>query len=124
MGNLVDLDELWLRHNQLSGTIPAELGNLSSLTVLGLEQNQLTGEIPAALDGLVNLRRLFLAGNDFTGCVPATLAEGTRNDIDELGLPLCEPAADEEGSAGGGLAFQAALPPNLTVSEGPHLDSR
>lgn len=96
LGNLVDLDELWLRHNQLSGTIPAELGNLSSLTVLGLEQNQLTGEIPAALDGLVNLRRLFLAGNDFTGCVPATLAEGTRNDIDELGLPLCEPAADEE----------------------------
>ncbi len=96
LGNLVNLDELWLRHNQLSGPIPAELGNLSSLTVLGLEQNRLTGEIPAALEGLVNLQRLFLAGNDFTGCVPAALAQGTRNDVDELGLPLCEPSADEE----------------------------
>ncbi|MYD92844.1 MAG: hypothetical protein F4Y02_03965 [Chloroflexi bacterium] len=97
LGNLVNLDELWLRHNQLSGTIPPELGNLSSLTVLGVEQNQLTGEIPAELGGLANLSRIYLLGNDFTGCVPAALAEIPRNDVGQLGLPLCE-AADQEGS--------------------------
>ena len=98
LGNLVNLDELWLRHNQLSGAIPPELGNLTRLTVLGLEHNQLTGELPAELGGLASLSRVYLLGNDFTGCVPATLAEVPRNDVDELGLPLCEAAADEEAS--------------------------
>ncbi len=90
LGNLAKLDELWLRYNNLSGSIPPELGNLRSLTVLGLEHNQLTGKIPAELAGLVNLQRLFLAGNHFTGCVPAGIAGVSSNDVDELGLPLCE----------------------------------
>ena len=99
LGNLVDLDELWLRHNHLSGAIPPELGSLGSLTVLGVEQNQLTGELPAALGGLASLSRIYLAGNDFTGCVPAALAEIPRNDVHELGLPLCEPAVEEGAPA-------------------------
>ena len=55
------------------------------------------GEIPAELGSLANLSRIYLLGNDFTGCVPAALAEIPRNDVDELGLPLCE-AADQEGA--------------------------
>ncbi len=98
LGSLVNLDELWLRHNRLSGAIPPELGNLSNLTVLGLGHNQLTGEIPAELGRLENLRRVYLLGNQFSGCVPAELAGVLRNDVDELGLPICE--AEAEAPAG------------------------
>ena len=56
MGNLANLESLWLSRNQLSGEIPPELGNLANLTGLELSSNQLSGEIPTVLDNLANLR--------------------------------------------------------------------
>ena len=47
--------ELWLRNNQLTGSIPSELGNLDNLVVLALHSNQLTGSIPSELGNLDNL---------------------------------------------------------------------
>ena len=35
MGNLANLEELWLYDNQLSGPIPPELGNLANLENCG-----------------------------------------------------------------------------------------
>ena len=49
IGNLTNLEILYLSDNQLTGSIPSEIGNLDSLTYLYLSDNQLTGEIPESI---------------------------------------------------------------------------
>ena len=71
LSNLVDLD---LSRNQLSGEIPAELAKISILADLDLSSNQLSGEIPAELGNLPNLGWLDLSDNQLSGEIPAELA--------------------------------------------------
>ena len=52
LGSLANLQELYLRNNQLTGEIPTELGSLANLEWLVLYNNQLTGEIPKELGSL------------------------------------------------------------------------
>ena len=73
LGDLANLEVLFLENNRLKGEIPSELGGLTNLRLLGLYFNQLTGEIPAELGGLANLKSLSLAYNQFTGEIPAEL---------------------------------------------------
>ena len=46
IGNLTNLERLYLYDNELTGSIPPDVGNLINLTGLRLDQNQLTGSIP------------------------------------------------------------------------------
>ena len=73
MGNLVDLTNLWLDQNALTGGIPTQLGNLSDLVNLALYTNQLSGGIPSELGNLAVLETLHLSDNDLEGTIPATL---------------------------------------------------
>ena len=73
LGDLANLEELYLWGNQLTGEIPAELGSLANLTGLSLSGNELTGEIPSELGDLANLKELYLQGNQLTGEIPAEL---------------------------------------------------
>ncbi|MEE9464029.1 MAG: leucine-rich repeat domain-containing protein [Candidatus Neomarinimicrobiota bacterium] len=73
LGNLANLTSLSLDANQLIGSIPAELGILANLQSLSLDQNQLTGFIPAELGNLANLTSLTLEGNNLTGSIPTEL---------------------------------------------------
>ncbi len=66
LGNLSDLEALYLNSNQLSGSIPPELGNLSNLNYLYLNNNQLSGSIPKLLLKLKGLNSLKLEANKFT----------------------------------------------------------
>ena len=91
-GGLANLDTLRLHENEMTGPIPASLGRLSNLRVLLLSNNRLTGIIPRDLANL-KLTFLWLAGNDLTGCVPAPLRDVERNDLNQLDLPNCPPAA-------------------------------
>ena len=73
LGNLTNLEVLYLHSNRLTGRIPTELGGLSNLTDLYLDSNGLTGPIPAELGNLTNLEDLYLHFNDLTGRIPAEL---------------------------------------------------
>jgi hypothetical protein len=78
IGNLTNLQDLWLEVNQLTGSIPAELGNLTNLQDLQLSYNQLTGSIPPELGNLINLQNLLLGNNQLTGSIPAELGSLTN----------------------------------------------
>ena len=49
MGDLTNLQRLWLHGNELTGEIPSWLVNLTGLLDLSLWSNQLTGTIPTGL---------------------------------------------------------------------------
>ena len=75
LGQLTNLQELWLGDNELSGEIPPELGGLVDLHWLELEDNQLSGEIPPELGALTNLQWLDLARNRLSGTIPPELGQ-------------------------------------------------
>ena len=89
LGKLTNLRHLVLFQNQLTGAIPPELANLKHLERLVLSDNRLSGEIPIALGSLANLKRLYLGQNRFSGCIPAALHQVPENDLAELGLSFC-----------------------------------
>jgi hypothetical protein len=82
IGNLTNLNLLWLKHNQLTGPIPSTIGNLTQLGEdldggvddyqpgLDLSYNELTGEIPSSIGNLTNLATLVLEYNQLTGPLP------------------------------------------------------
>ena len=73
LGNLTELEVLYLNHNKLTGSIPTEIGNLSNLTELWLQGNQLSGSIPTRIGDLSNLKGLYLNVNQLSDSIPAEL---------------------------------------------------
>ena len=84
LGNLSNLERLYLDRNKLTGSIPPHLGNLSNLERLYLDNNRLTGSIPSHLGNLSNLRGLKLQFNYLTGSIPANL--GNLSNLEQLWL--------------------------------------
>ena len=70
LGNLPQLQVLWLTANQLTGSIPTQLGNLSNLQSLWLGENQLDGALPDSLANLSNLEMLYIRNNRLSGEIP------------------------------------------------------
>ena len=75
LGDLRNLESLWLFANQLYGSIPSTLGNLENLRQLRLDENQLSGYIPSALGNLGKLEDLYLHNNQLYGSIPSTLGD-------------------------------------------------
>ena len=75
LGDLTNLQILYLNQNMLSGAIPVALGKLTNLEQLSLSQNMLSGEIPAELGDLSSLQILYLWGNELSGAIPAALGD-------------------------------------------------
>ncbi|XVE53068.1 hypothetical protein DITRI_Ditri02bG0174700 [Diplodiscus trichospermus] len=73
----MQLVNIALLGNRLTGSIPKELANLSNLTSLVLEHNNFSGNLPPALGNLPKIERLFLNSNNFTGELPETFASLT-----------------------------------------------
>jgi hypothetical protein len=69
VGNLTALQKLSLRHNAISGQIPADVASCAELRVLSLRNNRLTGAVPDVLFSLAALRHADLSLNGFTGAV-------------------------------------------------------
>tara|TARA_B100002051_G_scaffold136952_1_gene130067 strand:- start:3925 stop:5997 length:2073 start_codon:yes stop_codon:yes gene_type:complete len=73
IGQLINLEKLFLNDNQLSGSIPSEIGNLVNLERLYLNDNQLSGSIPSSIQNLINLERLYLNNNQFSEEIPSEI---------------------------------------------------
>jgi autotransporter-associated beta strand protein len=84
LGNLFQLQYLYLADNQLSGSIPESLGNLSQLQILWLSANQLSGSIPESLGNLSQLQGVGLDGNQLSGSIPESL--GNLSQLQGFGL--------------------------------------
>ncbi|KAJ8616560.1 hypothetical protein MRB53_035932 [Persea americana] len=64
--------------NRLTGPIPKQLGNITTLRKLTLEANQLSGPLPPELGNLVKIERILISSNAFSGELPMTLAKLTN----------------------------------------------
>jgi len=84
LGQLINLQYLYLESNKLEGRIPTELGNLTKLQILHLSGNSLTGSIPPAFGQLKNLTDFFLQSNQITGPIPVEF--GNLNSLQRLHL--------------------------------------
>ena len=78
IGKLTKLTRLYLHRNQLSGSIPSEIGKLSSLQSLNLNDNQLSGNIPSEIGNLSNLKYLYLRDNRLSGKIPSEIGNLTN----------------------------------------------
>jgi Leucine-rich repeat (LRR) protein len=67
--------QLELNNNQLSGTIPSSLGQLNNLQILYLYNNQLSGTILSSLGQLNNLKYLHLSDNQLSETIPSSLEQ-------------------------------------------------
>ena len=73
IGQLINLEWLWLQNNLLTGEIPPEIGNLFNLKDLNLYNNQLTGVVPSTIGNIVDMNFLHLGDNQLSG-LPETIS--------------------------------------------------
>ncbi|KAK3441856.1 hypothetical protein EUGRSUZ_B02130, partial [Eucalyptus grandis] len=74
IGNLINLEALYMYGNNLSSVIPSNLGNLQNLKMLQLSYNNLRGTIPSSLGNLTKLIKAYLSNNNFHGQIPPHLS--------------------------------------------------
>lgn len=68
----INLTELNVSYNLLTGALPSQIGKLKNLKILNASNNQMTG-VPAEIGQLDNLEMLDLSNNQLTG-LPNELA--------------------------------------------------
>ncbi|NOY97481.1 MAG: T9SS type A sorting domain-containing protein [Chlorobi bacterium] len=78
IGELKNLEELYLSSNLLSGNLPPELMSLPKLRMLYLSRNNFSGTIPAGLSNLNLLEELYLFSNQLEGSIPEGIGNLTQ----------------------------------------------
>jgi len=90
IGKLINLTQLWLYHNNITG-LPPGIGNLTKLTRLDLSENKIKS-LPHEIGKLTNLPSLNLSNNQITALPPEignliNLAWSDMSDNKITGLP-------------------------------------
>ncbi|KAJ6842349.1 putative LRR receptor-like serine/threonine-protein kinase isoform X1 [Iris pallida] len=75
VGSLINIGEIWLSGNKLSGNIPNSLGKCQVLRILHLSKNFFEGSIPTSLSALRGLQELDLSGNNLSEKIPTFLGD-------------------------------------------------
>ncbi|EOY28155.1 HAESA-like 1 isoform 2 [Theobroma cacao] len=78
LGNLTNLEILWLTECNLVGEIPDSVGRLKKLTDLDLAINHLVGKIPSSLTELTSVVQIELYNNSLTGELPRRFSNLTK----------------------------------------------
>ncbi|XP_057856558.1 probable leucine-rich repeat receptor-like serine/threonine-protein kinase At3g14840 isoform X2 [Cryptomeria japonica] len=81
LANLTYLQEIDFSANYLNGSIPLELGSLHHLLNLSLGINRLLGRIPKEIGNLESLKKLDLFSNNLYGRLPKSLVNLTNLEI-------------------------------------------
>jgi len=76
---------VYMKYNQLVGTIPTNIGLFNGLVLLDLGNNKLSGTIPTTIGSLTHLSYLFLDSNQFSGTIPSSIQALTNLNSVELG---------------------------------------
>ncbi|KAI4963494.1 hypothetical protein ZWY2020_014012 [Hordeum vulgare] len=76
---LKELHALLLHDNQIRGSIPPVLANLTKLRLLMLHENQVSGEIPRQIGEMGNLTKLFAIWNFHGGDMYRQIVDATEN---------------------------------------------
>ncbi|KAM7519702.1 hypothetical protein LguiB_018664 [Lonicera macranthoides] len=84
IGNLINLDKVYMDNNNFTFRILSTFGKLSNLTVLCLFKNQLSYPILPEIGVLKHLKSLSLQLNNLTGSIPPFL--GGQNSLKSLRL--------------------------------------
>ncbi|XP_012446396.1 receptor protein-tyrosine kinase CEPR2 [Gossypium raimondii] len=75
IGNLKNLNTLYLRNSNLVGQIPESVFELKALQILDLSWNNISGNIPNSISKLKNLNQIELFFNNLTGELPPGIAD-------------------------------------------------
>ncbi|XP_057856598.2 probable leucine-rich repeat receptor-like serine/threonine-protein kinase At3g14840 isoform X6 [Cryptomeria japonica] len=75
LANLTYLEEIDFSCNHLNGPIPPELGSLANLRNLSFGMNNLFGSIPKELGNLTNLLKMDLYSNELSGLLPQSFVK-------------------------------------------------
>ncbi|OWM88836.1 hypothetical protein CDL15_Pgr020790 [Punica granatum] len=75
IGNLINLESVFMGMNNISGNIPSEIGNLARLKILHLGWNEFSEEIPHTMGNLSMLTHLSLRSNRLQGAIPSSLSK-------------------------------------------------
>ncbi|KAI3937395.1 hypothetical protein MKW92_024983, partial [Papaver armeniacum] len=87
--DIVTLEYLVLRDNQLEGPLPPELGKLTKLTSLAISGNNFTGALPATFANLKNMVDFRIAGTSISGNIPDFFGNWTQlNELDIRGTSM------------------------------------
>jgi len=75
IGDLQQMEFIYLSGNPISGTIPKSIGNLKLLRDLFIESTSFEGELPKEFFELENLQEFWARNNKFQGKIPAEFSK-------------------------------------------------